>query len=130
MDLFTPAGITAWQTRLNQSPEFAAAAASWAGRLLLVERSDSGHDRSTWVVVQDGRCSEARVGSADDEANADFVLAAGASTWESLVAARTTPATAALTGKLKLLKGDVMALIPHAKAAAELLAAAGGTGPV
>ena len=47
-----------------------------------------------------------------------------ASTWADLIAARVTPATAAMLGKLHLIKGNVMALIPHASAAAELLAAA------
>jgi hypothetical protein len=124
MDLFSPSGIVAWQQRLNRSPGFAAEAETWSGRLLLVETGDTESDRSAWVVVASGRCTEARSGIAADEAAADFVLAATAATWADLVAARTTPATAALTRKLSLRKGDVMSLIPHAKAAAELLAAA------
>ncbi len=124
MDLFSTAGIAAWQQRLNGSQKFAEAAKAWSGRLLLIEKSNAGDDRSTWVVVGDGRCSEARVATTSDEANADFVLSANSATWSDLVAARTTPATAALLGRLHLLKGDVMALIPHATAAAELLAAA------
>ena len=124
MDLFSREGIVAWQQRLNGSERFAEAAKSWSGKLMLIEKSDAGDDRSTWVVVGDGRCGEARVGRAEDEASADFVLSANAGTWSDLVSARTTPATAALLGRLHLLKGEVMALIPHAKAAAELLAAA------
>ena len=124
MDLFSPAGISSWQARLNVSVRFAESAKAWAGRLLLIEKVDAGPDRSTWVVVADGRCLEARLGGPSDEATADFVLSASPSTWSDLVAARTTPATAALLGRLHLLKGEVMALIPHAKAAAELLAAA------
>lgn len=128
MDLFTQAGIASWQQRLNGSERFAESAKSWAGRLLLIEKGDTGDDRRTWVVVGDGRCLEARPGQPSDEATADFVLAANESTWSDLVAARTTPASAAMLGRLHLLKGSVMALIPHAKAAAELLAAAAGNG--
>jgi putative sterol carrier protein len=125
MDLFSPSGIAAWQQRLNRSPGFAAAAHSWSGQLLLIETDDAGESgRSAWIVVESGRCTEARTGAASDETAAEFVLAASAATWDDLVAARTTPATAALTRKLSLRKGDVMSLIPHAKAAAELLAAA------
>jgi putative sterol carrier protein len=126
MDLFSPAGISAWQSRLNQSPAFADAAKSWSGRLLLIETDDAGAARSTWVVVDAGRCTEARTGDARDDAAADFVLAAAPTIWSDLVAARTTPATAALKGQLTLQKGDAMSLIPHARAAAELLAAAAG----
>ncbi len=124
MDLFSPSGIAAWQQRLNRSPGFAAAAQSWSGRLLLIETDDTEPRRSAWIVVESGRCTEARMGEASDEESADFVLAATSATWADLVAARTTPATAALTRKLSLRKGDVMSLIPHARAAAELLAAA------
>ena len=124
MDLFSPTGISSWQLRLNASPKFAASAASWAGRLLLVEKADAGPDRSTWVVVGEGRCIEARPGKPTDEQSAEFVLSANAATWSNLVAARTSPTTAALLGRLHLLNGDVMSLLPHAKAAAVLLAAA------
>ena len=74
--------------------------------------------------MDSGRCIEARIGLASDEDAAEFVLAASSATWADLVAARTTPATAALTRKLSLRKGDVMSLIPHANAAAVLRAAA------
>jgi hypothetical protein len=125
-DLFSASGISSWRDRLNQSSSFAEAAGSWAGRLLLIERTGNGTTRSTWVVVRDGRCVEARVGLPSDEASADYVLSASPDVWLDLVTARHTPATAALLGHLTLLKGSVMSLAPHAKAAAELLAAAAG----
>jgi hypothetical protein len=125
MDLFSPAGIAAWQQRLDHSPQFAAAAGSWIGRILLVEQVDSAEPRRTWIAVEGGRCREARPGLPADEAAADFILAAAPATWNDLVGGRTTPASAAMLGRLSLLKGDVLALIPHAKAAAALLAAAG-----
>lgn len=129
MDLFSAAGISAWRHRLNRSPSFAEAAKTWTGRLLLIETDDAGQGRSAWVVVENGQCIEARPGRTADEAAADYVLAATPSTWSDLVAARITPAGAALTGRLALRKGDLLALIPHAKAAAELLAAAAGDSP-
>lgn len=124
MDLFSPTGISAWQSRLNRSAGFQDAARTWSGRLLLVEAASGLDDRQTWVVVANGSCQEARLGTSADADAADFVLSASPETWVDLATARTSPATAALTGRLRLLKGDVMALIPHARAAAELLAAA------
>jgi hypothetical protein len=128
-DLFSASGISAWQARLNHSPSFAEAAGSWAGRLLLIERTGDGATRSTWVVVGDGRCVEARVGVPSDELAADYVLSASPDAWIDLITARHTPATAALLGHLTLLKGSVMSLAPHARAAAQLLAAAAGDSP-
>ena len=100
-DLFSESGISAWQARLNHSPSFAEAAGSWAGRLLLPA----------------------------DEVAADYVLSASPDAWIDLITARHTPATSALLGHLTLLKGSIMSLIPHAKAAAELLAAAAEDSP-
>lgn len=121
--LFTPDGIARWHQHLNDSTRFAEASAGWVGTLVLVER-DAEPIRHTLVRVDDGRCTAARVGSEADVAAADFVLSASGSTWNALVGGHTTPTMAALTGKLHLEKGDLLSLIPHAKAAAELLAAA------
>jgi putative sterol carrier protein len=124
-DLFTPAGIARWMDRLNASPRFAEAAATWTGRLVLVEDTDtSAVQRRTWVHVGQGRCLEARQANSTDDSHADFVLAASRAAWDDLVSARTTPAAAAMLGRLKLVKGNALALIPHAGAAAEMLAAA------
>ena len=128
-DLFSESGISAWQARLNHSPSFTEAAGSWAGRLLLIEQTGDGAKRSTWVVVGGGRCTEARMGLPADEVAADYVLSASPDAWIDLITARHTPATSALLGHLTLLKGSIMSLIPHAKAAAELLAAAAEDSP-
>ena len=121
--LFTPGGIARWQAHLNGSAVFAEAAAGWVGTLVLVA-SDVEPPSHTFVRVDDGRCIEARTADVADRDPADFVLAATTTTWLALIAARTTPTMAAMTGRLHLEKGDLFALIPHAKAAAELLAAA------
>ena len=124
-DLFSSDGVALWQVRLNASTRFAEAAADWTGSLLLVEGSeDAAESRQTWVRVGGGRCLEARTARPGDAERADFVLTASPHTWGALVAAQTTPARAAMTGRLRLTKGEVFALIPHARAAAELRAAA------
>ena len=122
--LFTPDGIARWQEHLNSSAVFAEAAAGWVGTLVLIA-SDTEPPAHTLVRVDDGRCHEARTATPDDLDVADFVLSATTTSWEALIAGRTTPTMAAMTGRLHLDKGDLFALIPHAKAAAELLAAAG-----
>lgn len=124
-DLFSPDGIAAWLAHLNTSRRFADAAGSWEGALLLVEGDPDLPGRTTWVQIADGRCTEARPGNAGDPASAEFILAAPADTWRALVATATTPVAEALAGRLRLIKGNLLALVPHAKAAAELLAAAG-----
>ena len=121
--LFTPDGIARWHQHLNGSTRFAEASAGWVGTLVLVE-GDAEPRRYTLVRVDNGRCTAARAGSDADIAEADFVLSASGATWNALVGGHTTPTKAALFGTLHLEKGDLFSLIPHAKAAAELLAAA------
>lgn len=123
-DLFSADGAAHWRELLNTSDRFAAAAAEWTGSLLLVEDDDTGTPRRTWVRIGGGQCLEARPGQLVDFDAAEFVLTATSRTWAALVSAQTTPAMAALTGRLQLTKGEIFALIPHARAAAELLAAA------
>jgi putative sterol carrier protein len=122
--LFSATGIAEWCRRLNGSSEFARAAAGWHGTLVLVEDRDPAPGRRTWITVDDGACTEARVAMPGDEQRAEFVLAASPATWAELVSARTTPATAAMGGRLRLVRGELMRLIPHARAAAALLATA------
>lgn len=122
--LFDPDALAAWRDHLNTSSLFREAAAGWRGTLLLLEGDPAAPERTAWVDVADGSCAAARGGEAGDAERADFVLAASPATWQDLVSARTTPVMAAMTGRLRLVKGDLMALAPHAKAAAALLLAA------
>ncbi len=123
-DLFSAAGLIRWRRHLNESDLFRREAATWSGRLLLVEDDGATAERLSWLVVEGGQCTEARPAEAEDEGEADFVLSAAPVVWEDLVAGRTTPAMAAMVGRLSLRKGSVLALVPHARAAAALLAAA------
>jgi putative sterol carrier protein len=124
--LFDPDALAAWRDHLNASSLFREAAAGWRGTLLLLEGDPAAPERTAWVEVADGSCAAARGGETGDATRADFVLAASPATWQDLVLARTTPVMAAMTGRLRLVKGDLLALAPHAKAAAALLAAANG----
>lgn len=126
LDLFSADGTAAWLARLNASAKFLEAAAAWRGTVLLVERHDGADARHTWVAIGEGRCLALHPAAGTDGERADFILEASPATWRALVAADTTPTMAAMTGKLRLAKGDLFALMPHAKAAAELLAAAAG----
>ncbi len=123
-DLFSADGLARWREHLNRSELFRREAADWSGRLLLVEDDGARAERRSWLVVEGGACREARPASADDEAAAEFILAAAPTVWDDLVAGRTTPAMAAMVGRLALRKGNVLALVPRARAAAALLAAA------
>lgn len=124
-DLFTTDGLAAWQGHLTHSPEFSDAARGWTGTLLLREFA-SGTARRVWVALDDGRLLDLRLGTEADELTAEFVLVAEPATWRGLADGSRDLAKAAFTGELKLERGAVMRLLPHAKAAVALLRAARG----
>lgn len=124
--LFTVDGIARWYAHLNDSARFAEASANWVGSLLLVESHETSEGRAALVSIDRGRCTLARVATLNDANEAEFILRAGSDVWEGMVAGQLTPTAAAMAGSLHLDKGNLMALLPHARAAAELLAAAAG----
>jgi putative sterol carrier protein len=125
-DLFSPDGINAWRDHLHSSDDFSKAAGNWRGTMLLVEGSGIAGGRATWLEVGDGKILEARPGKGDDHRLAEFVLAADAGTWVALVTGKVELVAAAMAGRLKLVSGSVLKLLPHASAASKMLKAAGG----
>jgi len=124
-DLFSPAGIATWRDRLARSDRFKQAAGDWSGSVLLVERDSDRGGRNTFLELSNGEIVVAREATAGDIGAAEFVLAASAGSWNRLVSGELELLTAAMTGQLKLERGNVMRLAGHARAAAALLGAAG-----
>jgi putative sterol carrier protein len=124
-DLFSAEGITAWQAHLADSEEFARAAGSWSGTMLLIEGSESEPSRATWLEVTEGTVRAARPAMTADRAAAEFVLAASAASWQAIVTGKTELIGAAMRGELHLVSGSVFRLLPHARAASAMLRAAG-----
>ncbi len=125
-DLFSPAGIAEWRNRLEHSTAFRDAAGKWTGTVLLVESNRPEVDRATFVAVDQGAIVAANPATAEQEAQAEFVLSASAPTWRNLTTGNLELISAALSGQLRLERGSVLRLIPHARAASVLLREAGG----
>lgn len=127
-EIFTEAWAQAWCRELNGSAAYRAAAATWEGAVALVMLADSalGIDapRAVHLDLQGGTCHSARPVRADDLADARFVFEGTAAAWRELLAGRLSPLMALMGGKLRLVRGDLTALLPYANAARELVAAA------
>jgi putative sterol carrier protein len=126
-DLFSPDGIAAWRARLDGSEAFRSAARGWSGTVLLVERDDTGAGRSTFIALDDGALLHSRPATTTDIQDAEFVLRASADTWHDLVRGEVELIAAALRGALRLERGSVFRLMPHAGAASAMLREAGGS---
>jgi putative sterol carrier protein len=128
LELFSEAWARAWCAALNASEGYRVAARNWDGVVALVM---NGGETARAAVLDSagGVCRMARAADAADLAGAGYVFEAGADVWREVFTGQVAPAMALLTGRLKLSRGSLAALMPHAAAARELLAAA-GTVPV
>jgi putative sterol carrier protein len=125
LELFSDAWARAWCAALNASDGYRSAARHWEGVVALVMTGDP--DRPARAAVLDsagGSCQAARAASVADLAEAGYVFEGSAAVWREVFTGRVAPAMALLTGKLKLSRGSLAALMPHAAAAREMLAAA------
>ena len=124
-DLFSVDGIAAWRARLDASESFRTAARGWSGSVLLVEHDDAGALRNTYIALDDGALLHSRLATDTDIRDAEFVLRASTDTWRNLVHGEVELIAAALRGALRLERGSVFRLIPHAGAASAMLREAG-----
>jgi putative sterol carrier protein len=119
---FSEEWAQAWCRALNGSEAYRHAAARWEGPVGLVMTTPTGESRAVFLDLWHGECRSARIGQADEvHAAASYVISAARDTWQDLLSARTSPLLALMTGKLKLTKGDMAALLPYAGAAKELV---------
>ena len=88
---------------------------------MLVARDATGPDRRTYLGLDDGQLLAARPANDEDAAAAEFVLVASGSTWDALSAGESELIAVAMRGELKLERGNLLRLIPHARAAAAML---------
>jgi putative sterol carrier protein len=64
------------------------------------------------------------VASAQDLEQASYVLSGTAPAWRDVLTGRTAPLLALMSGRIRLTKGSMAALVPYAAAARELVMAA------
>ncbi len=132
MEVFSPAWSEACCAAVNAREAYRAAAAGWEGATVLAMAADPAQgveaDRAVWLDLHDGACRGTRTATAADLAGAAYVLRADPAAWKRMLAGETDPVTAVMTGKLKLVRGNLFALAKYAAAAREMVAAAGEVG--
>jgi putative sterol carrier protein len=115
--------------RINESPEYKEAAASWEGDVSYVFEAepDKGLAEETWAWLDlwHGECRGHRYGVPPEEGErAKFIIRAPYSRWKEVINKELDPVKGMMQGKLKL-KGDLPTIVRHVKAANELVNLAG-----
>ncbi len=118
---FSPSWAEAWCAALNQSETYQTTAATWEGDVALVVRDSGGAEQAVYLDLHHGQCRAARVATDHDRSNVAFALEAEPPVWRELLEGRGSPVMALMTGRLKLTRGELAALVPYAGAAKELL---------
>jgi putative sterol carrier protein len=107
---------------LNASAAYRIAAAAWEGSVALAATAPDGAlGPAVFLDLRHGVCHGARAASAEDVEAATYLIAAERATWRDVLAAQTSPLMALMAGRLKLVRGEMAALLPHANSARELL---------
>ena len=123
--VFSAPWAEACAAAINSAAAYRTAAARWEGAVMLEMLSDGteGELQQVFFDLWHGECRAARVASADDAADARYVLSGTAGAWEQVLSGRVAPLLAVMSGKLRLTRGSLTALLPYIGAAKELVTA-------
>jgi len=127
-DLFTARWAAAWCEELNASVAYRQKAATWEGAVALQMSADPTlgitEPRAVWLDLHHGACRDARSATPADLDDAAFLIDAEPAVWKDVLSGRLSPISALLAGRLRLLKGSMMSLVPYIAAAQELIVTA------
>lgn len=119
---FTDAWAAAWAEHLTASAAYREAAATWEGGVVLeVADGAAEPEAAVYLDLWHGACRAGRVATAADRETARYVLRGSRTTWQQVLAGKAQPIMAVMTGRLRLMRGDLVGLLPYAGAAKELL---------
>jgi putative sterol carrier protein len=130
MALFpSEAWLKEYVDKINSSKEFEEAAATWEGDISYVFQAqpDVGlaDDLWVWMDLWHGTCRDSKYELSPDEGEkARFVIRAPYARWKQVITQELDPIKGMMSGKLKL-KGDILHMIRHVKAAQALVTVAG-----
>lgn len=109
---------------INASADYRLAAADWRDSLgLEMEGAAPGAPSAAVLDLRDGSCRAVDTGPAARPGEAAFQLSASRADWQELLAGRLEPMWGIMSGRLRLERGSLAALLPFAEAARHLVAA-------
>lgn len=123
--LFSREGGEALRTAVNGHERWQKEAAGWTASLGLVVEGGAG-SQALLVKLENGTCQEVRPVLEAELEQADFVLKGSESVWRGILSGQLDAVGAVFMGKLKVTKGNVMALSARTGAARLLLETAKG----
>ncbi|HEX6230881.1 MAG TPA: SCP2 sterol-binding domain-containing protein [Actinomycetota bacterium] len=116
--------LTIYRDRINASPEYREAAATWEGAVGFVFEAepDRGVPEDLWLVLDlwHGECREARMVTSEEGERAPYLIRAPYFRWKEVVRGELDPVKGMMQGKLRL-QGDLATIVRYVRAANELV---------
>lgn len=129
LEVFTDEWAAACCRAIDASAQFRSAAAEWEDAVVLVMTADAGtgvpRERAYFLDLWRGRCRGVHAATPEEMRETPYVLAASPDAWRRILGGQLEPVAALMTGKLRLLRGNLFSLARHASAAKALVEAAG-----
>ena len=124
-EVFTNDWAVAWGEAIRASDGYRAASQRWQWPMVITMTLGPGWpERSVFLDLFEGDCREARSATETDRTAVPYILSGDFQAWKQVLEKELDPILALMTGKLKLEKGSLAALIPYVTSARELVAAA------
>jgi putative sterol carrier protein len=123
-EVFTHDWAVACGDQINANEEYRKAARNWKWPLVLIMKADARlgvPERSVFLDLFEGDCREARVAQAADLEAVPYVISADPPTWKRVLEHDLEPIPGIMRGKLKLVKGSLVSLLPYVTAAKEMV---------
>lgn len=116
--------LAIYRDRINASPEYREAAATWEGAVGFVFEAepDRGVPADLWLVLDlwHGQCREARMVLPEEGERAPYLIRAPYFRWKEVVRGELDPVKGMMQGKLRL-QGDLATIVRYVRAANELV---------
>ena len=116
--------LTIYRDRINASPEYREAAATWEGAVGFVFEAerDRGVPEDLWLVLDlwHGECREAKMVEPGEGERAPYLIRAPYFRWKEVVRGELDPVKGMMQGKLRL-QGDLATIVRYVRAANELV---------
>ena len=116
--------LAIYRDRVNGSPEYRDAAATWEGAVAFVFEAepDNGVPEDLWALLDlwHGECRAASMPAPADGERAPYVIRAPYSRWKEVLRGDLDPVKGMMQGKLKV-QGDLAMIVRYVRAANELV---------
>jgi putative sterol carrier protein len=122
MEVFTDPWVVRFREEINRSVDFRTHGATWDAPIAL-EMSFRGHAEPRRVVLHlhGGACERANCAASSSGNEIGLIIRTDVAGWQRILAGRMDPIWGIMSGRLKLVRGRLSDLVPHALAAKALV---------